>query len=169
MKTTSLDLRKRILAAYDTGQETRVSVAKRFCVSLGLVKKLIQQRRHLGDIAPLHWRAGRKPLFTEAHKDQLRATIRRQPDTTLAEFRELLGLDCSLVSIHRVLVRMGMTYKKNASGQRAGPPGHPGSAGKMGREDKGMGAGSPRVHRRIGGQDQHDPFPGARPERRPRL
>jgi len=116
MKTTSLDLRKRILATYDSGKETRVSVAKRFCVSLGMVKKLIQQRRHLGDISPLHWRAGRKPLFTEAHKDQMRAAIRRQPDTTLAEFRELLGLDCSLVAIHRVLARMGMTYKKRRSG-----------------------------------------------------
>jgi len=116
MKTISLDMRKRILSCYDTDKETRISVAKRFCISLGMVKKLIQQRRHLGDIAPLHWRAGRKPLFTGGHKDQMRAAIRRQPDTTLAEFRELLGLDCSLPSIHRVLVRMGMTYKKRRFG-----------------------------------------------------
>ena len=116
MKTTSLDLRKRNLACYDTGKETRVSVAKRFCVSLGMVKKLIQQRRHLGDIAPLHWRAGRKPLFTPEHREQMLAAIRRQPDTTLAEFRDLLGLDCSLVAIHLVLARMGMTYKKRRFG-----------------------------------------------------
>lgn len=116
MKTISLDLRKRILTSYDTGKETRASVAKRFCVSLGMVKKLIQQRRHVGDIAPLHWRAGRKPLFTEEHKEQMQAAIRRQPDTTLVEFRELLGLACSLPSIHRVLVRMGMTYKKRRFG-----------------------------------------------------
>jgi transposase len=109
-------MRKRVLACYDTGKETRGAVAKRFCVSLGMVKKLIQQRRHLGDIAPLHWRAGRKPLFTPEHKEQMRAAIRRQPDTTLAEFRELLGLACSLPSIHRVLVRMGMTYKKRRFG-----------------------------------------------------
>jgi transposase len=112
-----LDLRKRILSCYDTGKETRASVAKRFCVSLGMVKKLVQQRRHLGDIAPLHWRVGRKPLFTEEHKEQMQAAIRRQPDTTLAEFRELLGLGCSLPSIHRVLVRMGMTCKKRRFGR----------------------------------------------------
>ena len=117
MKTITLDLRKRILSCYDTGKETRASVAKRFCESLGMVKKLIQQRRHLGDIAPLHWRAGRKPLFTEKHKEQMQATIRRQPDTTLAEFRELLDIDCSLPSIHRVLVRMGMTYKNSRFGR----------------------------------------------------
>jgi transposase len=117
METTSLDLRKRILACCDTGKGTRASVAKRFYVSLGLVKKLIQQQRHLGDIAPLHWRAGRTPLFTSAHKEQMAAAIRRQPDTALAEFRELLGLDCSLPSIHRVLIRMGMTYKKRRFGR----------------------------------------------------
>lgn len=116
MTTITLDLRKRILTCYDTGKETRASVAKRFCVSLGLVKKLIQQRRHHGDIAPLHWRAGRKPLFTERHKAQMQAAIRRQPATTLAEFRELLGLECSLPSIHRVLVRMGMPYIKRRCG-----------------------------------------------------
>ena len=112
METTPLSMRKRILACYDSGKETRLSVAKRFCVSLGMVKKLIQQRRHLGDIAPLHWRAGRKPLLTSAHKEQMEEAIRRQPDTILAEFRELLGVDCSLTAIHNVLAGMGMTYKK---------------------------------------------------------
>ena len=112
METTPLSMRKRILACYDSGKETRLSVAKRFCVPLGMVKKLIQQRRHLGDIAPLHWRAGRKPLLTSAHKEQMEEAIRRQPDTTLAEFRELLGVDCSLTAIHNVLAGMGMTYKK---------------------------------------------------------
>ena len=104
------------MACYDGGRETRITVAKRFCISLGMVKKLIQQRRHLGDIAPLHWRAGRKPLFTQEHKDRMKEAIRRQPDTTLAEFRELLGLDCSLTAIHNVLAGMGMTYKKRRFG-----------------------------------------------------
>ena len=92
------------------------SVAKRFCVSLGLVKKLIQQRRHLGDIAPLHWRAGRKTMFTPEHREQMLAAIRRQPDTTLAEGREWRGRDCSLGAIHRVWAQRGMTYKKRRCG-----------------------------------------------------
>jgi len=117
MKTIPLEMRKKILVCYDKGRDTRESVAMRFCVSLGMVKKLIQQRRHLGTIAPLHGRTGRKPLFTQEHKDQMRTAIQQQPDTTLAEFRELLGLDCSLTSIHRVLIRMGMTYKKRRFGR----------------------------------------------------
>ena len=58
------------MAKHDTGKGTRVSAIRRFYVSLDMAKELIQQRRHLGDIAPLHWRAGRKALFTEALKDQ---------------------------------------------------------------------------------------------------
>lgn len=43
----SLDLRERIVAARDKGY-TREQVAQRYGVSLGIVKKLLQQRRHPG-------------------------------------------------------------------------------------------------------------------------
>lgn len=36
-------------------------MARRFCVSLGMVKKLIQQRRHTGDIAPAPIGPGASP------------------------------------------------------------------------------------------------------------
>jgi len=49
-QTISLDLRKRILEAYGEGEATRDQVAHRFPVSLGMVKKLLQQRRQSGDI-----------------------------------------------------------------------------------------------------------------------
>ena len=52
-RTTSLDLRERILGTYDAGEGTREDVARRFRVSLGMVKKLLQQRRHTGDIAAI--------------------------------------------------------------------------------------------------------------------
>ena len=41
----SLDLRERILASYDNEEGTRWEIAHRFRVSLGMVKKLLQQRR----------------------------------------------------------------------------------------------------------------------------
>lgn len=115
MATLSLDIRQRILARYDEGKDTREAIAKRFCVSLGMVKKLIQQRKQIGEIGPLHYRAGRKPLITQRHKDRLGALIEKQPDTTLAEFRTALRLSCSLTAIHKALAGMGLTYKKRHS------------------------------------------------------
>jgi transposase len=115
-KTTSLDLRERILATYDEDQGTREDVARRFRVSLGMVKKLLQQRRHTGDIAPRHHRAGRKPLILTVHQRQMRALLGQKPDLTLWELRDALALGCSLQAIHVVLVKMGLSYKKRHSG-----------------------------------------------------
>lgn len=115
MKTLSLDLRERIVAAYDAEQGTREEVAKRFRVSLAMVKKLLAQRRRIGDIAAQHHRAGRKPLFGDWHREQFTALIGRKPDITLAEIREALQLRCTLPAIHYVLTRMGLTYKKRLS------------------------------------------------------
>lgn len=118
MKTLSLDLRERILAAYDAGHDTRESVAARFRVSLGMVKKLLQQRRRMGDIGPQHHRAGRKPQILPAHRAQLRRHLAVQPDLTLAELRAATGLACTLPAIHYVLKAMGLTFKKG----RSAPP-----------------------------------------------
>jgi transposase len=111
----SMDLRQRILKAYDKGQNTREEVAARYDVSLGMVKKLIQRRRHSGDIAPRYDRCGRKPKILPSHQRQLRALLQAKPDLTLAELQVALGLDCTPQAIHWVLERMGLSYKKRHS------------------------------------------------------
>ena len=115
MKTLSLDLRERILSAYDSEQGSREEIGRRFRVSTGMVKKLLQQRRHRGDIAPQHHRSGRKPMLVEAHRLRLNELVKQKPDITLTEMRAALQLDCSLPAIHYVLVAMGLTYKKRLS------------------------------------------------------
>jgi transposase len=117
MKTLSLDIRKRILACYDEKRHTREAIANRFCVSLGMVKKLIQQRKAIGEIGTLYHRVGRKPKITDAHRSGMIAIIRKRPDATLSEMRDMLGLSCSLVAIHNALAFIGMTYKKRRSEQ----------------------------------------------------
>lgn len=120
MHTLSLDLRQRILDSYDDGEGTRQEIADRYRVSLGMVKKLLSQRKRTGDIAPRHCYSGRKPYFTEEHRLQTRQLVDRQPDITLCEIREQLDLNCTVQAIHYLLKRMGMTFKKNTSRQRAG-------------------------------------------------
>jgi transposase len=111
-ETVSLDLRRRILKVYDQGRSTREEVAARFEVSLGMVKKLIQQRRHTGDIAPRHHRSGRKRKILASHERQLRTLLKSKPDMTLEELHAALGLDCTLPAIHYTLERMDLSYKK---------------------------------------------------------
>jgi transposase len=118
MATLSLDLRERIVSAYDKGEGTRDEIARRFRVSLGMVKKLLQQRRKTGSIKSRHHLAGRKKLIVAEHRAIIRQQLKRKPDMTLAELREALGLKCTLPAIHYVLVDMGLTYKK----RRSAPP-----------------------------------------------
>lgn len=115
MATISMDLRKRIVAAYDRGDGTRQQIADRYDVSVGMVKKLLFQRQRTGDIAPRHRFSGRKPKITPEHQQQLRHLVRENPDMTLEELRDAVGVECTIPAIHYALCRLGLPLKKRRS------------------------------------------------------
>lgn len=115
MKTLSLDLRERILASYDAQEGTRQDIARRYRVSEGMVKKLLQQRRHTGDLRPRHRFCGRKPVILDTHRNRMKQLLGKQPDLTLRELRSALDLACTLPAIHYALAAMNLTYKKRRS------------------------------------------------------
>ena len=123
MKTLSLDLRERILASYDSGEGTREEIADRYRVSLGMVKKLLQQRRHTGEIGHRHHHSGRKPKILATHHRRMRSLLGKKADLTLKELRAALELECSLPAIHYALAALGLTYKKRRStpANKSGP------------------------------------------------
>ena len=114
----SLDLRQRILDAYDAGEGTRPQIAKRFSVSLGFVKKILAQRKATGSIAPIP-RPGRPPAFSGDALKRLEDFVRRNPDATLAQIQSHFSaeVECSMVTIHKTLERCRYRFKKNAEGQ----------------------------------------------------
>ncbi len=123
MKTLSLDLRERIVAAYDARQGTREEVAQRFGVSVGMVKKLLQQRRRTNELGHRHRYSGRKARILPEYRDGLAALVAAQPDLTLAQIKEKLGMGCTVPAVHHALVALGLTYKKRRSTppNKAGP------------------------------------------------
>jgi len=114
MHAYSMDLRKRVLSDCDVGLKTK-AVATKYQVSASWVRRLKQRRRESGEIGP---RPGghRRRLFD---RRQLARLVAQQPDATLAELRDRLGVQCSLVAIWSALRQVKITYKKNAAGQRA--------------------------------------------------
>ena len=128
MPALSLDLRKRIVAAYDRGGRTQQEVAEIFGVSLGTVRKLLAQRRRTGDLSPRYDRCGGRRKILAGDEQKIRELLRARPDATLEELRDGAGLDCTVQAVHYALKRMGFTYKKKtlrASEQGArgcGPP-----------------------------------------------
>ena len=51
----------------------------------------------------------RKPEIVAQHERAMRALLDGNPDLTLKELRQALGLECSLQAIHVVLEKMGLT------------------------------------------------------------
>ena len=110
MRPYSPDLRQRVLADCDRGLTTR-AVATKYTVSESFVRKLKQQRRETGDIAPRPPGRKRPPAWA-AHADRLRAAYREQPDATLEELRRKLGLSLSTSTLCRALQALRLTLKK---------------------------------------------------------
>lgn len=113
MQAYSMDLRKRVLADWDSGIPTK-QVAEKYGVSRTWVRSLKQRRRETGEIAP-RVGGGRKPKIDRV---RLAALVEQQPDATLMELRERLGVRCSLSAIWMALDKLRITFKK----KRSAPP-----------------------------------------------
>ena len=112
MRPYSLDLRERVAAAVEHREGSWRAIARRFRVSLSFVTRLVQRRRQTGDLAPKPHGGGRSPALDEDARQRLRQLLQEQPDATLAELKQRLGLACSLVAIWRTLRQMRITRKK---------------------------------------------------------
>ena len=114
MKAYPIELRKRVLHAVDNGKGTRNQIAAMFSVSTFWIRKLLRQRREIGDISPQPQNQGRKPVFAGASLQKLDVFVTAHPDATLEEIKEHFSgtVDCSIVAIHTTLKRLGWNYKK---------------------------------------------------------
>jgi transposase len=116
MAAYSLDLRKRVVRACDSGMSA-AAVATRFDVSLAWVYRLMQRRRETGSIEPRKQTKFRGRVL-EGQEDRLAALITARPDATLAELREALRTSAALSTLWREIDRLGLTVKKNGTRRR---------------------------------------------------
>ena len=107
MKAYSMDLRRRVIADCDQGMSTK-SVAQKYSVSPAWVRRLKQQRIQRGDIIPRT--GGPRPRLID--RERLAQLVEEQPDATLIELRERLGISCSLGAICMALKQLELTFKK---------------------------------------------------------
>ena len=105
----SAEFRREILRACDAGEGTR-AVATRFNVSESWVRRIKQERREQGKLAPLKTRK-RTPKWV-AYSDQIVALIGGTPDLTLGELQAQLGTTLSVVTLCRALQHLRLTLKK---------------------------------------------------------
>ena len=103
----SMDLRQRVIDDCDAGLGTTALAAK-YKVSPAWVRRLKQHRRERGDIRP-RTSPGRPRTIDDA---KLAALVEQQPDATLEQLRDRLGVDVTGQAISKALRRLGLTFKK---------------------------------------------------------
>lgn len=112
MRAYSNDLRERIVAAVERGEQSIRQIAHIFSVSLSCVVRLLQHQRKTGSVQPKPHGGVPPRKLDAAAETRLRELVRDQPDATLAELRDRLGIRCCLMTIARALERLKITRKK---------------------------------------------------------
>lgn len=112
MKPIPVEWRERILRAYEEDGQTMAEVAERFYVSEQTVSNLIHQKRDTGSLEPAPHGGGREPRIQGEDAERLREAVDENPDATLEELAELIGIDVDASVMHRTLERLGITRKK---------------------------------------------------------
>jgi transposase len=115
MKAYSLDLRERIVAAYEGGEGTQKELAELFGVSLSWFESLLHRWRETGSVLPKPHGGGRQAKVTGKSLERLKTLVKETPDATLEELRRKCRTQGSIMSVFRALQRLGITRKKSRS------------------------------------------------------
>ena len=117
-RALSLDLRRRIIEARETGLSS-LETAKRFQVGVSTVRRLLLLWQETGTLEP-RARKGRKPTLDDASCDLMRQWLQEKNDLTLGELCSRLsehGYEVTLQAVFYRLRAIGLSYKKNDAGK----------------------------------------------------
>ena len=115
-----VELRRRVVAAYESGVGSYPEVAARFDVGEASVKRWVQLHRRAGDVTPSPKGGGTPSVITLADLEAALAKVRDATAGELtAEFnhKRVRRERVHVSSIKRALRRHGYVVKKNADGR----------------------------------------------------
>ena len=114
----SLDLRRKVFAAWQPGKRSQAEVAARFGVSESFVGDLAALHRQTGGVAARPRGGGRTSLATPAALTHLGELVATHNDHTIAEHHrnmQAAGFALSAATVGRMLLRLRQTRKKRRS------------------------------------------------------
>jgi transposase len=114
----SVDLRQRILAAYEAKEGSQRQLAERFKVSLSFIRDLMRHYRETGTLQPKQHGGGAVAKLGKAQMPIVEALVKAQPDALLVElcerFTAQTGIEVSVSTMQRVVCQLRLSVKKNA-------------------------------------------------------
>ena len=115
MRPYSIDLREKVVKAYEQGNISIRKLATRFDVSKAFVQRLLKQKQVKGHVQPQKQGGSMKSELHE-HSTQLVEMVEKYPDATLCEYceywGEAYGSWLSTSTMCRALKKQQLTLKK---------------------------------------------------------
>lgn len=109
----SRDLRKRILAAVENSELKKAEILRIFNLSRTGLNSFLKHVNETGSIEPKPFGGGRRAKFQQEDIKQIEQYLTTHPDATLEEILEYSGKEASIMSVHRVLKKIGYRLKKS--------------------------------------------------------
>jgi transposase len=114
----SVDLRQRILDAYQAKEGSQRQLAERFKVSLSFIRDLMRHHRETGTVQPKPRGGGAVAKLGKEQLPIVEALVKAQPDALLTElcdrFAKQTGIEVSVSTMQRVVSQLRLrSVKKN--------------------------------------------------------
>jgi transposase len=119
MKSYSNDLRRKIVAAYETGDYSQDEIAELFGVCQKSVSNFVRRHDQTGTPDKLPRGGGRQAQLDEPARQVIRDLLKASNHLTLAQLCQQIDEKCkkrvSSPTMSRVLAALGLTRKKRCS------------------------------------------------------
>jgi transposase len=116
MAPYSIDLRKKILSAWENKEGSQRDLAKRFNVSLSFIRDFLRRYRETNEIAAKPQGGDRRSKVKGKDEELLKTIVTEQRDIYLREIQETMkektGIDVSISSLSRTLNRLELKRNK---------------------------------------------------------
>lgn len=113
----SVDLRQRVIAAYQAKEGSQRQLAERFKVSLSFVRDLSRRYRQTGTVEPKPHGGGAVAKLGPAQLSIVKALVEAQPDALLEELCERLAkktaINVSVSTMQQAIQNLELSVKKN--------------------------------------------------------
>jgi transposase len=110
MAAYSIDLRQKIVQAYERRSGSQRALADVFGVSLSFIEKVLRRYRSTGALGPKPYAGGQKPRVDVAGQALVRQMVHAEPDATLEELcarlADITGIRVSLATMCRLVQRL---------------------------------------------------------------
>jgi transposase len=115
MPIANKDIKERAVEAYKTGSFTQHQLAKAYRVHYKTIQNWLKSDA-CGESQEPKPRGCRPRVFSKDEEIELADLIHVAPSITLEKIKIRFNKTCNVSVVHRTLLKLGITYKKNSPG-----------------------------------------------------